>query len=119
MAKKVVILVVVIGVIVAFKMKNQGDDSATIQAEMQKLIAALPCAGDSAEYLDSLIVRHHNVAFREAYTMGGRRTKARFDQDKYIENILTRMIKAARDAGKPDLVDCLQEARAILLADDS
>ena len=118
MGKKVLGIAVVVTAIMIFKMKNMGEEDSAIQEEMQAIVESLPCYDAHGEYLDTLFERHHGIAFQEAYEMGGRRRGATFDENAYIEKLFGRMIKNARDRSKRDLVECLQEARGVMLDDE-
>ena len=117
MGKKVLGIAAVVAVIMFFKMRGMGEDDSAIKQDMQTIVESLPCYGADGEYLDQILDRHHGAAFREAYEMGGRRRGSTFDQDAYVEKLFGSMIKSARDAGKSDVVECLQDARGILLED--
>ena len=116
MAKKVLIGVVVVVALLAFKFMNAGDASADVKEEMREIVKLLPCYEDNAEYLDQQFELRHQFAFDKAYDLGGRRRSASFDADKYLEELFGAMIKDARDRAKHELVKCLQEEREVLLS---
>ena len=118
MAKKVLIFVIFVVVIVTMKFQTAGEDSDDIKADMQDIIISLPCYDQADEYLDKLFERHHETSFLKSYEMGGRRQSATFDQNTYIQELFTRMIKNARDASKKDVVECLQLARGLLTIEE-
>ena len=71
--KKVAIIMVIVGVSVFFKMRNQGDNSAQILSDMKEIISSLDVYQANAEYLDQILETRHMKSFRDAYDMGGRR----------------------------------------------
>ena len=116
--KKAAIILVIIGVGVFLKMRNQGDNSAQIHSDMREIISSLELYEANADYLDRTLETRHMKAFRDTYEMGGRRRGATFDQDKYIEDLLTMMVKDCNRDNKRDLVAPLVALREALLAED-
>ena len=72
----------------------------------------------NADFLDQSLERSHRRAFEDAYDMGRRRQGATFDEDKYIKDVLTLMIRDCNQANKRDLVDTLMQVREVLLAEE-
>jgi hypothetical protein len=82
---------------------------------MRALIASMPEYSDNKKLLDAWTKRAYTSAFDAAYSMGGRRTSARFDHAKYVGAFFEKMIDLARASKKTKLEDALvrlqQEAR--------
>ena len=114
--KKVAIFLVFIGVVVFLKIRNQSDDSAQVLSDMKELISSLEVYDANAEFLDRSVERRHMKAFDDAYEMGRRRRRTTFDEDKYIQDMLTMMVKDCNQANKRDLAATLVAVREELLA---
>lgn len=116
--KKVAIFLVFAGVVVFLKMRNQSDDSAQVLSEMKELISSLEVYDANSDFLDRSLERHHMKAFDDAYEIGRRRRNTTFDVDKYIQDMLTMMVKDCNQANERDLAATLVEMREAILAEE-
>ena len=112
------IFLVLIGVVVFLKMRNQGDNSEQILSDMREIISSLEVYEANADYLDQKLETRHMKAFRDSYEMGGRRRGSTFDQDKYIQDLLTTMVKDCNRDNRRDVAAALVALREELLAQE-
>lgn len=113
--KKVAIFVVILGVVVFFKMRGRGQDSSEILSDMKLLVSTLDGYEANAAFLDQTLERCHRKAFDDSYEVGGRRRASTFDEDQYIQDILTRMVRMCNEEGKREVAAELAELRDGLL----
>lgn len=111
--KNVIGFVVVLALAVGIRFYNRGEDDQKIKNEAKELISQLDFYAADAEYIDGLIDDNHTAAFDASYTMGGRRTASKFDQDKYLAELFHRMAGDAFKAGKRELGQALNRAEEI------
>lgn len=116
--KKVAIFLVFVGVVVFLKMRNQSDDSGQVLSDMKELISSLEVYDANSEFLDRSLERRHMKAFDDAYEMGRRRRRTTFDEDQYIQDMLTMMVKDCNQANKRDLAATLVAVRESILAEE-
>ena len=115
--KRVAIIAVVIGVMVFFKMRNQGDDSAAVLSDMKAVISSMEAYEDNADFLDQTLETCHMTVFSDSYDMGSRRRGATFDEDKYIQDVLTLMVKHCNRFNRKELAAPLAELRDAIMAE--
>ncbi len=116
--KRVVIIMVVIGVAVFFKMRNQGDNSEQVLSDMRVIISSLDVYEANSDYLDQILETRHMKAFRDSYEMGRRRRGPTFEEDKYIQDVLTMMVKDCNRDNERDLAATLVALREAILAEE-
>lgn len=113
--KRVGIFIVIAAIAVWARMGNRDEADAAIKEQMLTLVQELPCYDGEDGYVAGLFDTQHMFAFNQAYDMGGRRRAASFDEDVYFDVLLNGMIIKARDRNKPDVVECLQPLRDMLV----
>ncbi|QDV92498.1 hypothetical protein RAS2_36190 [Phycisphaerae bacterium RAS2] len=95
--------VVVIGLIFFLRFRQRSEDSNEAREQAMVIVSSLDEYESNKTLLDSMAKLAHSVAFDAAYTMGGRRTRATFDADAYLDAFLRSMIDQAAQMGRADL----------------
>jgi len=104
--------VVVVAIVLGFKFYNKGQANAEVKSEAAKIVQSLPGYQRNQAYYDSLVEHAHPIAFEVAYSMGGRRRSAKFNDQKYLSVLIAEMIKKARSDGKTDVVNAFTQSGA-------
>lgn len=91
-----------------FSLSNKSSDDASVRKEMHDVVQAFPNYSGNASYYDALVDRCHHDAFEAAYTMSGRRTRAKLDVGVYLAQISDRMARTASAEGHADIADTLR-----------
>ncbi len=99
----IIVTVLVLAGVVWLKLRNRGDDSQQIRGEMMAVIESMPEFEKNSELLTEWTDRAHETAFAAAYTMAGRRTRAKFDDERYVKAFFESMISQARIQQKKTL----------------
>lgn len=98
---------------IGWRIYVRGEDSDEVRAEAMKVLALVEGYEQNKEILLKMADQAHSVAFSAAYEMGGRRTRATFDEDKYIEAFFKSMVSQADLRGRQDLKKSLLALKAI------
>jgi hypothetical protein len=114
----VVIGLLVFAGVMALRFRARASDSDTVRIAATLLVISMDEYEQNQKILDAMTERAHTVAFGEAYSMAGRRTKARFDEDKYLDVFFRSMVSQAGELGRPDLKKPLLALRQELDAPD-
>ncbi len=104
----ILVTIVLIAIGVCMKIGRRSDAGAEVRAQMQALIETMPEYSANVEYLDELFERKHVKAFEEAYSMGGRRTRSKFDWETYGKTVLETMASQSGKDRKPELAKALR-----------
>ncbi len=111
--KKALGIVVLVVVVVGFRFMNRGDDSAAVLAETRVMLSELDTYVAHAKFLDNVVERAHLKAFSAAYSVGGRREPASYNEDIYRMDLIDYILASCQsDRSKADLRDELRELRA-------
>lgn len=106
MRRNIILTVIFFVAIVWFqsvKTKNKSDDY-TQQAIA--LVKSVPEYGTNPAFFDTALIKHHERAFKAAYTSG--RFKSTFSENIYRIALLNLFIQDAKAAGNTELLDALQ-----------
>lgn len=81
------------GALVGWKFYNRGDNSAQVLRDVDAaLVEGCRVYAHNHEYMKHVLEQVHEGAFEHHYTMGGRRTGARFDEEASLDEVLPAMI---------------------------
>ena len=105
-------LAMVAGLIYWVTLGRMSGDSKKVLEQTREVFAKLPAYAPNAEYVDKLIEREHDSAFKACYKMGRRRRAAEFDSQKYFGLLVERMVADCKQAGKKDLAAQLLMVKA-------
>lgn len=108
------VVIISVGVYSRFNRKNEAEGE--VHGQMQEMISKLPEYPANREYLDELLKREHHNAFEAAFTMGGRRTRSKFDWNKYTTTLMDRMCGQCAKDKKKELAVSLRSLEKILNA---
>jgi hypothetical protein len=103
------VLVAVVGVSLWFRMGRRDDDSASVREDAMVLVRSMEEYEQNRALLDEMADQAHENAFSKAYSMGGRRSRAKFDDDVYIKAFFESMISQAERRQKKELALALRE----------
>ncbi len=107
-------VVVVVAVVVGLKFYNKHKTSGEVLAQAESVVQTVPGYEQDPAYHDALFEKAHDEAFSEAYSMGGRRTRARFDSERYLEVLLSTMRDMARADGRQEVAASIESRRVLL-----
>jgi hypothetical protein len=93
------------------KFYDKGSAEAEIKAGMHEWVANSAGYAADPAYADSLFEKCHGPAFEHCYSMGGRRTSAKFDDGRYIAELTAAMSAQAQADGRAELAVGLQEMK--------
>jgi len=116
--KRLGIILVLAAVGVGLKFARQGDDSKQVLSEMKEVFAEADFYQSDPEFMNDLLERHHLTAFNEAYDIGSRRRRATFDEDKYLDVLLTGMISECNQRDKREAAGALIAFKAAVQAEE-
>lgn len=106
---KLIIILIIGGVILSFKMGEKGQASDKVKEQTQALIKVMPSYATESAYLDQIFTACYDGAFEGAYDIGGgRRQGASFDMKKYAEDVFARMMERAKADQKETIVKELE-----------
>ncbi len=111
---RVVSIAVVIAVVIGFKLYNKNKASDEVRQQARVLVEQFPEYSENKDYYDSAFDRLHSKAFDQSYSLGGRRTAARFDEDKYLPILIALIQRDASQAGKTQVAESLDAHRRSL-----
>ncbi|MFG0275751.1 MAG: hypothetical protein ACF8QF_11915 [Phycisphaerales bacterium] len=94
----VAIALVVMGWVIFSRTANRDELKSNLSVQMMEVILDAPEQEDVSVYTRAF-ERVHGQAFSDAYSMGGRRTSARFDHDAYLNAVFSELIAQARAEG--------------------
>ncbi|HKQ48418.1 MAG TPA: DUF4375 domain-containing protein [Phycisphaerae bacterium] len=94
------------------RMRQRSDDSAKIRAEAMQILSTMEGFDDHKVALLPMADLAHTVAFDKAYTGGGRRRAAEFDEDQYLQAFFRSMVSQANQYNRQDLKKSLLALRA-------
>jgi hypothetical protein len=103
------VTIVLVAGVVWLRFRNRSDDSKQVRDEMMAVIENMPEFEKNSELLTEWANRAHESAFSAAYSMGGRRTRAKFDEGPYVKAFFESMISQARMQQKKALEDALRK----------
>lgn len=110
--KKVLGIVILFIVIVGFRLMNRSDLSAEVLADTQVMLSELDTYAANAKFLDNVVERAHLKAFSGAFSVGGRRSPASFNEDIYHMDLIDYILSSCQsDKSKADLREELRELR--------
>ncbi len=115
----ILLAVALIGGALYLKFRNRGAAADDTLVQMQALIATIDGYQADQAYLKPLTERAHRAAFDGSYDIGGRRRRASFDEDKYLDAFFKHMIQACNADNHRDLVPALQTLRDSLRSTES
>ncbi len=107
-----VALVLLVGVGVGFYMYKSEDGSKRIKAEMSKLIDDMPIKPEWKAEAAVLFSAVHEKAFQAALDVTQRLGK-KFDDQTYYDKVFEMMQRRAREEGKEQLADKLEEEKSL------
>ncbi len=99
----ILVSVAVIGLIVVLRFRQRSEDSAEVRELAMSIISSMDEYEANQAILKTMGDRAHDIAFDAAYTMAGRRTRAKFDEDAYLDAFLRSMIDQASQMGRTEL----------------
>ena len=108
---RVGIAVLVVGGVIGLKFYNKGSAEAEIKTGMHEWVANAPGYSDDPAYAEALFEKCHPPAFENSYTVGGRRSGARFDDDRYIAELTQAMAAQAKKDGHAPFAAGLEEMK--------
>lgn len=91
----VAIALALMGWVILGRTADRNDLKSQLYSQMIAVVIDAPQQEDKSAYTRAL-ERAHGAAFNDAYTMGGRRTSARFDMDEYLSAVFSELIAEAR-----------------------
>lgn len=112
----ILITILIIGGLVWLKLSRRTDDSAEIKQQAIEIVESFDISSQQREYCMSLVDRCHDHAFSGAYTLGGRRSAAKFDADAYIQEFLTHMWRLSTADGEKQVAQYVNDYRKALAA---
>jgi hypothetical protein len=104
----------IVAVVLGIKFYNKIQASDQVRQQARALIAQFPEYSESKEYYDSAFERLHGKAFDQSYSMGGRRTASKFDENKYLTVLIALVQRDASQAGKKQIAESLDMHRKSL-----
>jgi hypothetical protein len=105
----VVVAIVIIGAVIGFKFYNKGSAADDVLLQARETVAQCPVYTKDPAYCDMICEACHDAAFDAAYTLGGRRSSAKFDESKYWDELYRGMMARANADGRKDVADALYE----------
>jgi hypothetical protein len=109
--KRLLTIALIIAVFVGWTMYNKSKASATVREQAALLVQLFPLYRENKDYYDSALDEMHDLAFDQAYKVGGRRTSASFDQERYHAMLVAFYRRKASQDGKAEIADALEEYR--------
>lgn len=108
----IVLSLLIIGGLFYLKTQRRSDASADVRAVSMLLIAGMPEFEANEKELTQMADFAHTVAFGEAYTVGFKARRTKFEEQKYFDAFFRSMIDQARDRGKQNLIKPLSELQS-------
>ncbi len=91
----VVLALLIVGGLIGWRFYNKGESGNDILDQIKLVVAECPSYEKNKDYFDYITEKAHEEAFDRAYTMGGRRRAATFDEGKYLIEVFAVMIDLA------------------------
>lgn len=98
--RRVVTIVILVGVVMGFKFYNKSKAGREIKAEAISQIDRTLPDGVDVDYVHELVDHAHPMAMDKAYKMGGRRKNDEFDSQAYRTELFAQMARKADLDGK-------------------
>jgi len=108
------IMAALVGGVIWWKTSQRGDANAQVYAHALEIVENAPGYGEQPEIYEGLARNAHPAAFAETYSMGGRRTGASFDDERYLTLLFEDMISEAKRNGHDEAAADLEALRLVM-----
>lgn len=108
----IALTIILIGVGVWLRMSRRSDDSVNIKTDITQVVSMMEGYDQNKKLIDTMTDTAHRSAFNAAYSVGGRRSPVRFDEDKYLDAFWRSMIQQADMMGRSDLKKAILDLKA-------
>jgi hypothetical protein len=108
----ILVFIAVVGGFIGLKLSRRSDDSKEVRAEAMAMIAQMDLTTTDKKKVLEMADRAHDVAFNEAYSIGGRRTRTKFDEDRYLDAFFKNMVRQTEMYGRNDLKKAILALRS-------
>ena len=103
-----VVAVIAIGVGTYVRMSRRGELGDQAKASANEILTRVEGYEADRKFYDLYSNLAHSSALQEAYTVGGRRTRDKFDENVYVAVFFGKLMNRARDENKQEIVRRLQ-----------
>jgi len=104
-ALTIVVPILLLGVAIAMRVHQKGQVAEAAKFEAHTMVEMLPNYAEHRQIYDDLVDSAHAIAFEEAFHMGGRRGRSRFDETQYFARVGELMIQHARMGGHHEIAE--------------
>jgi hypothetical protein len=111
LVKRLLPIALIIVLFVGWKMYNKSKASEKVREQAAALLQSFPLYEENKAYFDSAFNELHDLAFDQAYHVGGRRISASFDQERYHAILIALFHRKASEDGKTQIADALEKYR--------
>lgn len=99
----ILFIAIAVAAVLGWKLYNKASTSSKIERDLIAYIASHDLQPEDLAFCESRVHEIHPDIFDSCYRLGGRRSGAKFDQEKYVHSMLGRLAADANQAGRPTL----------------